>query len=187
MVKIDKTDVGQCFLQDDHFDTSIEQPIKLTTMKHLFFCGCTLIILIFISCKKDSVKEEHSVCPNCKVIDSSTALSSQIIYINDSNWAQQGQYIFKSDLTQLINAAGASVSEVYLLQLVDENDLLQIFPCCQVNFKGGELSGSVYSTGNEKTCTLTFSYSDQDMHFGEFRNSGGLPFQSTEIKVWLWK
>ena len=156
-------------------------------MKHLFFFGCTIIILISISCEKDLAKENHSVCPNCKVIDSPNSLSLKTIYINDSNWTRQGQYVFKSDLTQLINEAGASVSEVYSLQLIDENSLFQIYPCCQVSFKGGQLSGSVYSTGDEKTCTLTFSYSDQDMHFGEFRNSGGLPFVSTEIKVWLWK
>jgi hypothetical protein len=153
-------------------------------MKHLFFFGCTIIILISISCKKDLVKEDHSVCQNCKVIDSPTTLSLKTIYINDSNWNRQGQRVFKSDLTGLLNEAGATVSEVYSLQLVNENILFQIFPCCQVSFKGGELSGSVYSTGNEETCTLTFSYSDQDAHAGEF---GGLPFQSILVKVWLWK
>ena len=156
-------------------------------MKHLFFFGCAIIILISISCKKELVKEDHSACPTCKVIDSPTTLSLKTIYVIDSNWARQGQYVFKSDLTQFINQAGASVSEVYSLQLVDESILYQIFPCCQVNFKGGELSGSVYSTGNEETCTLTFSYSDQDMHVGELGNSGGLPYHSIEIKVWLWK
>ena len=156
-------------------------------MKHLFFFGCAIIILISISCKKDSVKEDYSACPNCKVTDSPSVLSLETIDINDSNWVRQGQYVFKSDLTQLINEAGASVSQLYALQVMDENIGFQIFPCCQVGFKGGELSASVYSTGNEKTCTLTFNYPDQDMYFGEFRNSGGLPFQSTEIKVWLWK
>jgi hypothetical protein len=156
-------------------------------MKHLFFTGCTIIILISMSCKKDLLKEDLSICPNCKVIDSPNASSLTTININDSNWVRQGQFVFKSDLTQLIKEAGASVSEVYSLQLVDENDLFQIFPCCKVSFKEGELSGSVYTTGNEETCTLTFTYSDQNMHFGEFRNSSGLPFQSTEIKVWLWK
>ena len=156
-------------------------------MKHLFFFGCTIIILISISCKKDSVKQDYSDCANCKAIDSPTALSIQSFNINDSNWARQGQYVFKSDLTQLINAAGASVSELYALEIIDGNSGFQIYPCCQADFKGGELSASVYSTGNEKTCTLTFNFPDQDMYFGEFRNSGGLPFQSTEIKAWFWK
>lgn len=153
-------------------------------MKQLFFIGCALIILISISCKKDIVKEDHSVCPNCKVIDSPTALSLKSIYITDSNWARQGQRVFKSDLTQLINDAGETVSDVYALQLVNETVLFEIFPCCQINYKGGELSGAVYSTGNEQTCTLTFSYSDQDEHGGEY---GGLPFQSILVKVWLSK
>ena len=100
-------------------------------MKHLFFTGCTIIILISMSCKKDLLKEDLSICPNCKVIDSPTASSLTTININDSNWVRQGQFVFKSDLTQLIKEAGASVSEVYSLQLVDENDLFQIFPCCQ--------------------------------------------------------
>ena len=156
-------------------------------MKHLFFTGCAMIILVFSSCKKDLMREDLSVCPNCKVIDSPTALTLKTFYIEDSSWVRQGQYVFKSDLTRFINEAGASVREVYCLQLIDENALFQIYPCCQVNFKDGELSAAIYSTGDEETCTLTFGYSDQDMHFGELRNSGGLPFQSTEIKVWLWK
>jgi hypothetical protein len=147
-------------------------------MKHLYFFACAIIMLISISCKKNTLNSFP---------DTPSVSHLETIYINDSNWVRQGQYVFKSDLTQLINEAGASVSEVYSLQLIDENSLFQIFPCCQVSFKGGELSGSVYSTGNEETCTLTFNYPDQDMHFGEFRNSGGLPFQSTKIKVWLWK
>lgn len=153
-------------------------------MKHLFFIGCTMIILMFSSCKKDFLKKDLSVCPNCKVIDSPTALSSKTIYINDSNWVRQGQRVFKSDLTQLINDAGETVSEVYAIQLINETVSYDFFPCCQINYKGGELSGSVYSTGNEKICTLTFSFSDQDGHSGEF---GGLPFQSTLVRVWLWK
>jgi hypothetical protein len=156
-------------------------------MKHLFFFGCTIIILISTSCKKDSIKDDHAVCANCKVTDSPTVLSIQTFNISDSNWARQGQYVFKSDLTQLINAAGASVNELYALELIDGNSGFQIYPCCQTGFKGGNISASVYSTGNEKTCTLTFNFPDQDMYFGEFRNSGGLPFQSIEIKVWVWK
>ena len=156
-------------------------------MKYLFFSGCAIIILISISCKKDLVKENHSVCPNCKVTDSPAVLSLKTIDINDSNWVRQGQYVFNSDLTSLINKAAGSVSELYALEIIDGNSGFQIFPCCDAAFKGGELSATVNSTGNEKTCILTFNYPDQDMHFGEFRNSGGLPFQSTEIKVWLWK
>ena len=153
-------------------------------MKHLFFIGCAITILISISCKKDLVKEDYSVCPNCKVIDSPTVLSTRYIYIIDSNWARQGQLVFKSDLTQLINDAGETVRNVYALQLVNETIVFEIFPCCQINYKGGELSGAVYSTGNEQTCTLTFRYSDQDEYGGEF---GGLPFQSILVKVWLQK
>lgn len=156
-------------------------------MKHLFFFGCAIVILISISCKKDLVKDDHSVCPDCKVTDSPTVLSLKTIHINDSNWVRQGQYLFQSDLTPLINEAGGSASRLYALELMDGNSGFQIYPCCQAAFKGGELSASVYSTGNEKTCIVSFSYPDQDMHFGEFRNSGGLPFHSTEIMVWLWQ
>jgi len=155
-------------------------------MKHLFFFGCTIIILISFSCKKELAKD-HSVCPNCKATDSPAVLTLRTIHINDSSWVRQGQYVIKSDITPLINEAGGSVSELYALQLIDENSLFQIYPCCQVSFKGGEISASVYSTGNENTCILTFYYPDQDMHFGEFRNSGGLPFHSTEIIVWFWQ
>lgn len=93
----------------------------------------------------------------------------------------------ESDLTQLINEADASVSEVYALQFVNEGMLFEFFPCCQVSCYGGELSGAVYSTGDNKTCTLTFTYSDQDAYSGELPNPSFAPFQSIVIKVWLWK
>jgi hypothetical protein len=179
--------VVPCFRQEDPFDPLNEQPLKLTTMKHLFLFGCAIIILISMSCKKDSIKEDHADCANCKVTDSPTALSIQSFTIHDSNWARQGQYVFNSDLTRLIKAAGASVNELYALEVIDGNSGFQIYPCCPAPFKDGELSASVYSVSNEKTCTLTFHFPDQDMYFGEFRNSGGLPFQSIEIKVWFWK
>jgi hypothetical protein len=156
-------------------------------MKHIYSISCAIFILISISCKKDSVNKDQSACLNCKAVDSPSNTSSKSIYIIDSNWVRQGQLIFKSDLTQLIHDAGATVSEVYSMQIVNESTLFQFFPCCQVSFMGGELSGSVYSTGEEETCTLTFSYYNQDMHNGEFPNSGILPFQSVLIKVWLWK
>ena len=155
-------------------------------MKHLFFTGCTMIILMFIACKKDSVNNLTHICGDCK-IDSPSVQHLRAIYITDSNWVGQGQHILKSDLTQLINEAGDSVSEVYALQFVNEGSLFQFFPCCQISCHGGELSGAVYSTGNNKTCTLTFTYSDQDAHNGELPNPGFPPFQSIVIKVWLWK
>jgi hypothetical protein len=149
-------------------------------MKHLFFFGCAMIILISISCKKDSVNADNIHCNPCKT---DSPVSLKVIYITDSNWDQQGQRVYKSDLTQLITDAGATVSEVYSLELVNEDVLFQFFPCCQINFKGGQLSGAIYSTGDEKTCTLTFGYADQNVHAGEF---GGLPFRSIVIKVSLW-
>jgi hypothetical protein len=152
-------------------------------MKHLFFTGCIMIILIFISCRKDSVNNVTHLCSNCQV-DTPSAQHWSAIYITDSNWARQGQQVYKSDLTQLLNEAGATVSEVYTLQLVDDAVLFNLFPCCQINYRSGEISASVYGTGNEETCTLTFTYSDQDTHAGEF---AGLPFQSILVKVWLWK
>jgi hypothetical protein len=128
----------------------------------------------------NSVKYQCNPCTP----DTPSVSHSKIIYITDSNWARQGQQAFKSDFTQLLNEAGVTVDEVYALQIISETIPFEIFPCCQINYKGGELSGSVYTTGNEKICTLTFSYSDQDAHAGEF---SGLPFQSILVKVWLWK
>src|SRR5450432_2238092 len=179
--------VFYCFFRNDIYDKSDKEPLKPTTMKHLYFINYAIIALISISCKKDSVNAVQSACLNCKTVDSLSASSWKTIYINDSNWVRQGQMVFKSDLTKLLQDAGTTVSEVYSMQIVNESILLQFFPCCQVKFMDGELSGSVYSTGDEETCTLTFSYSGQDMHYGELPNSGALPFQSVEIKVWLWK
>ena len=152
-------------------------------MKHLYFFAYSMILLISISCKKDVTNSFKYQCNSCTA-DTPSVSHSKIFYITDSNWVRQGQQVYKSDLTQLINDAGGTVSELYALQLINETELFQFFPCCQIYYKGGELSGAVYSTGNEKICTLTFTYSDQDAHAGEF---AGLPFQSILVKVWLWK
>jgi hypothetical protein len=155
-------------------------------MKRLFFIGCTMVILISISCKKDSVNDVTHACNPC-ITDTPSGPHLKTIYITDSNWVGQGQYVFKSDLTQLIKETGAAVNEVYALQLVNAGMEFQFFPCCPIIFHGGALSGSVYSTGDEKTCTLTFTYTDQNAHNGERPNPGLVPFQSIEVKVWLWK
>jgi hypothetical protein len=155
-------------------------------MKHLYFFACAIIMLISISCKKDSVNNVTHICNPC-ITDTSFEQHRKVIYITDSNWVGQGQRVFKSDLTQILKEAGATVSEVYALQLVNEGIEFQVFPCCPVNFHGGELSGSIYTTGDEKTCTLTFTYTDHDVHSGEQPNPGIAPFQSIVVKVWLWK
>jgi hypothetical protein len=145
-----------------------------------------MIILISLSCKKDSVNNDTHVCTPC-ITDTSSVEHRQAIYITDSNWVGQGQHVLNSDLTQLIKEAGATVSEVYALQLVNEGIVSQFFPCCAVSFHGGELSGAVYATGDEKTCTLTFTNRDQYAYNGERSNSGTVPFQSIVVKVLLWK
>ena len=152
-------------------------------MKHVYFLACAMIMLISVSCKKDAVNSFKDQCNPCTA-DTPSALHSKTVYITDSNWVRQGQQVYKSDLTQLINESGATVNEVYALQLIDETASFEFYPCCQINYKGGELSAAVYLTGSEKICTATFSYSDQDAHAGEF---AGLPFQSILVKVWLWK
>jgi hypothetical protein len=155
-------------------------------MKRLFFLGCTIAILLSVSCKKDSADRVKNVCAQC-ITDTSSGLHLETIHIIDSSWAAQGSYIFKSDLTQLIKQAGAAVSEVYALQLDNQGMESQFFPCCPVSFDGGELSGSIYSTGTDKTCTLTFTFPDHEAHNGERFNSTIVPFESVRIKVWLWK
>ncbi len=154
-------------------------------MKHLFFTGCTMIILMFIACKKDSVNNVTHICNPC--ITDTPSLHWKSIYITDSNWVGQGQHVLKSDLTQLIKEAGGTVDEVYALQLVNEGMEFQFYPCCPVNIHGGELSGSVYATGNETTCTLTFSDTDQGTYHGESPNHGITLFQPIIVKVLLWK
>ena len=154
-------------------------------MKHLPLLGFTMIILISISCKKDSVNNVTHVCNPC-INDSPSVPHLKTVNIIDSNWVGQGQYVFKSDLTQLIKEAGEAASDVYALELVIGSSEFQFFPCCPVSFHDGELSASIYSTGTNKTCTLTFTYTDQNEHSGE-RPNPGIPFHSTVIKVWLWK
>jgi hypothetical protein len=150
-------------------------------MKHLFFFACAITLLISISCKKDIATV------NYPKPDSPTVSPWKTLYITDSNWNREGQRVFKSDLTAIINDAGASVNNVYSMEVENEGSLLQFFPCCQLSYMGGYLSASVYTTADKETCTLTFNYSDQDSHSGELPNLGRFPFQSIVIKVWLWK
>ncbi|HET7002398.1 MAG TPA: hypothetical protein VFI33_13845 [Puia sp.] len=154
-------------------------------MKRLFFSGCIVFILISISCKKDSVNNVSHICNPC-ITDSPSVSHQQVIYITDSNWVGQGPHVLKSDFTQLLKEAGATVDEVYALQLVNEGMEFQFFPCCAISFHGGQLSGSVYTTGNEKICTLTFTDMGQGMYNGEIPNHVSY-FQPILIKVWLWK
>ena len=151
-------------------------------MKHLFFLGSAIMILISISCKKDAVSAANYPKP-----DSPSVSAWKTIYIADSNWTTEGERVFKSDLTASINIAGASVNEVYSMALVDEGSTFQFFPCCQVSYLGGHLSASIYSTADKETCTLSFNYYDTDEHNGELPNLWRVPFQSVLIKVWLWK
>ena len=151
-------------------------------MKHLFLTGCAIIILISISCKKDSVSAANYPKP-----DSPSLSAWKTVYITDSNWITEGERVFESDLTAIINDAGASVNEVYSMELADEGSSFQFFPCCQLSYMGGHLSASIYSTADKETCTLSFNYYDMDTHSGELPNPWKVPFQSVVIKVWLWK
>jgi hypothetical protein len=151
-------------------------------MKHLYFFACAAITLISVSCKKDYVGTANYPKP-----DSPSVSAWKIIYVTDSNWSKEGQHVFKSDLTAIINDAGTSVNEVYSMQLVNEGSLFQFFPCCQLSYMGGHLSASVYSTADKEICTLTFNYYESDAHSGELPNPAIVPFQSILVKVWLWK
>jgi hypothetical protein len=157
-------------------------------MKHIQLISCIFIFLISTSCKKEGPDFVQNDCSTCGSKDSTASHeTSTAIYINDSNWVRQGQNIFKSDLTPLLQQAGTTVSQVYSLQIVNQSSLLQFFPCCQVNYMGGSISGSVYSSGDNETCTLTFSFSDQNTYYGQTPNGGSLPFSSVLVKVGIWK
>src|SRR5436305_15348391 len=111
-------------------------------MKRLLSLGCAIIVLISISCKKDSADQITHVCTQC-ITDTPSVSHLKIIQIIDSNWVAQDPYVFKSDLTQLIKEAGEAVSDVYVLQLINGATEFQFFPCCPLSFHGGELSGSI--------------------------------------------
>ena len=151
-------------------------------MKHLYSFVCAMSMLISISCKKDSVSAANYPKP-----DSSSVSTWKTVYVTDSNWITEGEGVFKSDLTAIINDAGASVNEVYAMALVNEGSSFQFFPCCQVSYMGGHLSASIYSTADKETCTLSFNYYASDAHNGELPNPWKVPFQSVTVKVWLWK
>jgi hypothetical protein len=153
-------------------------------MKHMnsisISISCFFIILLSSACKKDSLNAGPPPCNNCnKVILSS-------LLINDSNWVRQDDGNYASDLTKIIEHAGASVSQVYAMDIAGEYPVLEIFPEINGDYMRGTLSGSVNLSKNEGTCTITFEFSKEE-HEGEVHPAGSLPFKSVEIEVFLVK
>jgi hypothetical protein len=151
-------------------------------MKHMnsisISIGCFLIILLSASCNKDSLNAGPSTCINCnKVILSS-------LLINDSNWVRQDDGNYTSDLTMIIEHAGASVSQVYAMDVAGEDPVLKIFPEINGDYMRGILSGSVNLSKNKSTCVITYEFSKEE-HEGEVHPAGPLPFKSVEIEVFL--
>jgi hypothetical protein len=150
--------------------------VHLISISVCFF----FIILLTTSCKKDSPISSPPACTTCNHPTLSTML------IKDSIWVRQEDGNYTSDITKIIEQTGASVSQVYAMDLAGGNPVLEIFPQTNGDFMGGSLSGSVNLSKNEGTCTITFEFSKEE-HEGEVHPAGSLPFNSVEIEVFLVK
>ncbi len=153
-------------------------------MKHLnsicISISCLFIILLSISCKKDSFIADPPSCTTCNTPTISTML------INDSDWVRQDNWSYTSDLTWIIIGSGAAISQVSGIYITNNNILQEIFPGVPTNYMGGAINGSVDLTKNYPTCKLTFASSDEG-HEGEVHPITSLPFKSVEIEVVLAK
>ncbi len=151
-------------------------------MKHLksicILISCIFIILLSISCRKDSFIVSPPPCAKCDTLTIST------MSINDSNWIRQDDGSYTSDITWIIERSGASVSQVYGINISNESIPLEVFPKVSANYMNGTLYGSVDPSKNHGTCILTFEFSTEE-HEGEVHPATSLPFKSVEIEVLL--
>jgi hypothetical protein len=163
--------------------TSATITLKPTTMKHLksicISISCIFIILLTISCRKDSFNADTPPCTTCDTLTISTLL------INDSDWVRQNDWSYTSDLTWIIIQSGADISQVYEIYIANDNVLQEIFPEVSTNYMDGTLYGSVDLTKNYPTCKITFASSEE--HEGEVHPLTTLPFKSVNIEVVLAK
>lgn len=154
-------------------------------MKPLYFPA---ILIIFISTGLFSAHctKEHGVLSQtpCDTCGQSTASPIQeTTLIEDSVWERQGTGIFKSDITSQLRDAGITVDQVYALYIVRDGIAYQIFPYRQANYMSGVIFASIYSSGDSQACTIMYSDTNQELHYGESPRGGYLPFRSITIEV----
>jgi hypothetical protein len=150
-----------------------------------FFVGCILSCLLSTSCTKEPDPGGGSGCSTCGTISAADLSSLQI---TDSNWTRAAHGVFYSDLSPQLQQAGFSTNQVYAIYVIDENGQLQIFPYYSAKWKGGSISASNNTFGENDACVITFSYSKEDEHYGQLPNQGfAPPFQAIELKVMLLK
>jgi hypothetical protein len=148
----------------------------------IFLICCMSGILISSSCTKDSKKFPVSSCVSCGRSDTSH-LNKETTIIEDSVWERQGTGIFKSDITSELQDAGITVNQVYALYIIRDGNTYQIFPYRQVNYMSGVIFASVFSSGDGQACTIMYSDTNQESHYGESPRGGHLPFRSISIQV----
>jgi len=149
-------------------------------MKHIksisILISCFLIFLLSSSCKKDSLNSAPPLCDTCNTI----VLNS--IFLNVSNWIQQDDGSYSSDITTELKQAGISASKIYAIDIAEGNSILQIYPETRGDYLGLSVNITVNPSKDEGTCILTFRFSSEE-YFGEVRPGGLLPFSSIEIEV----
>ena len=157
--------------------------LKPTTMKHLnsicISISCILIMSL-PSCKKDSVAASTPPCATCDTLTLTTLL------MEDSSWVRQDNGNYTSDITWIIERSGASVSQVYAIDITSGNIAQSVFPIVSAGYMDGAIYGSVDLTKDHADCTLTFAPSNEE-HEGEIRPNASLPFKSVEIELFFVK
>jgi hypothetical protein len=159
--------------------------LKPTNMKRYFSIPIVLLMLLTVSCKKDTIKSNRQPCDTCNPTPIVTTQGP--LFIHDSNWVKQPDGTFKSDITGLILQAGGTVNKLYSLEILDEGNLYQIYPNSHVQLLGGIFSGSVVKYYDNEICTVTYIFSAQNRYFGELANGGLLPFRSIVFRVLITK
>jgi len=153
-------------------------------MKKISMCVLICSLLMTSSCRKETPLP--ATPPEAGAVSDTTTHGSAIaLYITDSSWTRTASNTWVSDLTAQLHSLGVNASEIYAIQVIDEALLKQIFPCCVVDYKGGEVIAGVSGQGKDASCGLLFEYTEGDYHFGEVVNK--LPFFGLQLKVTIRK
>jgi hypothetical protein len=143
---------------------------------------CLASMLFSSSCTKESKKLNASSCAGCIQSDTSHSVRKTIL-IEDSIWERQGTGIFKSDITSQLQDAGITIDQVYALYIIRDGIAYQIFPYRQANYMSGVIFASIFPSGDGQACSIMYSDTNQESHYGESPRGGYLPFRSIDVEV----
>jgi hypothetical protein len=124
------------------------------------------------------------MCIACDTISIHTVDTSYTkTLIDDSSWERENATTYVSDISPTLSQLNISPSQIYQMNIVSGNSIINIFPATQVTFMQGTILATVTTQGNTSICAIEFVDSDQDTQGVLPSNVGFLPFTSIEMEI----